>query len=166
MWAVLSPFPSKREGDGSLFCALTRHKLFLRLSMISWCRFMLRRYFVIFYLIKYHLNGHWRSQKVTFILTLTYVLMDNFLSLFLFSKHISLIHHTKYESDLYLALMVISHEIRPLKELYRPPSPHIKNIALYKGCELEFRSRSSLSVVAGVGMLVPTAFASLFVVSV
>ena len=84
----------------------------------------------------------------------------------LFSKHISLIHHTKYESDLYLALMVISHEIRPLKELYRPPSPHIKNIALYKGCELEFRSRSSLSVVAGVGMLVPTAFASLFVVSV
>ena len=38
----------------------------------------------IFHLIKYDLNGHWRSQKVTFmfILTLTYVLMDNFLSLF------------------------------------------------------------------------------------
>ena len=34
---------------------------------------------------KYDLNGHWRSQKVTFmlILTLTYVLMDNFLSLFM-----------------------------------------------------------------------------------
>ena len=39
----------------------------------------------IFYLIKYDLNGHLRSQKVTFmfILTLTYVLMDNFLYLFL-----------------------------------------------------------------------------------
>ena len=33
MWAVLSPFPSKREGDGSLFCDLTRRKFFLRLSM-------------------------------------------------------------------------------------------------------------------------------------
>ena len=41
----------------------------------------------IFNLIKYDLNGHCRSQKVTFmfILTLTYVLMDNFLTLlFLF----------------------------------------------------------------------------------
>ena len=38
----------------------------------------------IFYIMKYHLNGHQRSQKVTFmfISTLTYVLMDNFLSLF------------------------------------------------------------------------------------
>ena len=38
----------------------------------------------IFHLIKYDLNVHWRSQKVTFMfsLTLTYVLMDNFLSLF------------------------------------------------------------------------------------
>ena len=39
MWAVLSPFPSKREGDGSLFCALTRRKFFFRLSMISWGQF-------------------------------------------------------------------------------------------------------------------------------
>ena len=40
----------------------------------------------IFYLIKYDLKGHWGSQKFTvmFILTLTYVLMDNFLSLFIF----------------------------------------------------------------------------------
>jgi hypothetical protein len=38
----------------------------------------------IFQPFKYDLNGDWRSQKVTFmfILTLTYVLMDNFLSLF------------------------------------------------------------------------------------
>ena len=38
----------------------------------------------IFNLIKYDLNGNWRSQNVTFmfILTLTYVLIDNFLSLF------------------------------------------------------------------------------------
>ena len=36
--------------------------------------------------IKYDLNGHWRSQKVTFriILTLTYVLVANFWSLFFF----------------------------------------------------------------------------------
>ena len=39
MWTVLSPFPSKREGDGSLFCALTRRNFFLRLSMISWGQF-------------------------------------------------------------------------------------------------------------------------------
>ena len=34
----------------------------------------------IFHFIKYDFNGHWRSQNVTFmfILTLTYVLMDNF----------------------------------------------------------------------------------------
>ena len=39
----------------------------------------------IFNFIKYDLNGHLRSQKVTFmfIITLTYVLMDNCLSLFL-----------------------------------------------------------------------------------
>ena len=38
----------------------------------------------IFYSIKYDLNGQWRSQKVTFmfILSLTYVLMDNFLFTF------------------------------------------------------------------------------------
>ena len=38
----------------------------------------------IFFNIKYDLNGHGRSQMVTFmfILTLTYVFMDNFLSLF------------------------------------------------------------------------------------
>ena len=38
----------------------------------------------IFHLFKYDLNGHCRSQKVTFmfILILTYVLMDKFLSLF------------------------------------------------------------------------------------
>ena len=38
----------------------------------------------IFHLIKYDLNDHWRSQNVTFmfILTLTYVLIDNFLSLY------------------------------------------------------------------------------------
>ena len=38
----------------------------------------------IFHLIQYDLNGHLRSQNVTFmfILNLTYVLMDNFLSLF------------------------------------------------------------------------------------
>ena len=38
----------------------------------------------IFHFIKYDLNGHQRSQKVTFmiILTLPYVLMDKFLSLF------------------------------------------------------------------------------------
>ena len=81
---------------------------------------------------------------------------------FSFSKHISLIHHTKYESDLYLALMVIPREIRPLAELY----PSLPPIALYKGCELELRSRSSLSVVAGVGMLMSTAFAPLCIVSV
>ena len=38
----------------------------------------------IFHLFKYDLNGPWRSQNVTFmfISTMTYVLMDNFLSLF------------------------------------------------------------------------------------
>ena len=38
----------------------------------------------IFNLIKNDLNGHWRSQKITFkfISTITYVLMDNFLSFF------------------------------------------------------------------------------------
>ena len=40
----------------------------------------------IFQLIKYDLNGHGRSQNITFMfnLTITYVLMDNFLSLFQF----------------------------------------------------------------------------------
>ena len=39
----------------------------------------------ISYFVKYDLNGHWRSQNVAlmFILTLTYVLKDNFLSLFI-----------------------------------------------------------------------------------
>ena len=39
MWAVLSPFHSKREGYGFLFSALKRRKFFLRLSMISWGQF-------------------------------------------------------------------------------------------------------------------------------
>ena len=33
------PDSNKREGDGSLFCSLTRRKFFLRLSMISWGQF-------------------------------------------------------------------------------------------------------------------------------
>ena len=37
MWAVLIPFPSKR--NGSLFFVLTRRKFFLRLSMTSWGQF-------------------------------------------------------------------------------------------------------------------------------
>ena len=38
----------------------------------------------ICHLIKYDINGQWTSQKVTlmFILTLSYFIMDNFLSLF------------------------------------------------------------------------------------
>ena len=42
-------------------------------------------YSQVFNLIKYDLNGHWRSQNVTFmfILTLTFVLMDNYLSFFI-----------------------------------------------------------------------------------
>ena len=50
MWAVLSPFPSKREGDGSLFCALTRRKFFWRLSMISWGQFYVTEMFCDFLL--------------------------------------------------------------------------------------------------------------------
>ena len=40
----------------------------------------------IFNFIKYDLNGHRRSQKISFMfmLTLIYVLMDNFLFLFFF----------------------------------------------------------------------------------
>ena len=41
----------------------------------------------IFHLIKYDLKGHWRSQKLNFmfiLISLTYVLMDNFLSLYLY----------------------------------------------------------------------------------
>jgi hypothetical protein len=40
----------------------------------------------IFHLIRYDLKGHWRSKKVNFmfILILTYVLLDNFLSLFIY----------------------------------------------------------------------------------
>ena len=34
MCAVLSPISPIREGDGSLFCSLTRRRFFLRLSMI------------------------------------------------------------------------------------------------------------------------------------
>ena len=51
MWAVLSPFPSKREGDGSLFCALTKRKCFLRLSMISWGQFYVTERFCDFLLL-------------------------------------------------------------------------------------------------------------------
>ena len=42
----------------------------------------------IFHVNKFDLNGHWRSQKVTFmiILTFTYALMDNFLSIFFFKS--------------------------------------------------------------------------------
>ena len=42
----------------------------------------------IFHLIKYDLNGHLMSQNVPFmfILTLTYVLMDNLLSLFIYES--------------------------------------------------------------------------------
>ena len=49
MIAVLSPFPSKREGDGSLFCALTRCKFFLKLSMISWGQFYVMKRFCDFF---------------------------------------------------------------------------------------------------------------------
>ena len=56
----------------------------------------------IFHLIKYDLNDNWRSQNVTFmfILTLTYVLMDNFLSLFVlcFSNWKTSIVDQVYES--------------------------------------------------------------------
>ena len=48
MWAVLSPFLSKREGDGSLFCDLTRRKFFLRLSMISLGQFYVTERFCNF----------------------------------------------------------------------------------------------------------------------
>ena len=48
VWAVLSPFPSKREGDGSLFCALTRSKFLLRLSMILWGQFYVTERFCDF----------------------------------------------------------------------------------------------------------------------
>ena len=48
MWAVLSQFPSKREGDSSLFCGLTRHTFFLRLSMISWGQFYVTERFCSF----------------------------------------------------------------------------------------------------------------------
>ena len=39
---------------------------------------------LIFHFIKYDLNGHLRTQNATFLfnLTLTYVLLENFLSLF------------------------------------------------------------------------------------
>ena len=49
MWAVLSPFPSKREGDGFLFCALKRRKFswgqFYVMERI--CEFLKRHNFLI-----------------------------------------------------------------------------------------------------------------------
>ena len=51
---------------------------------------------------------------------------------------------------------IMSLEIRPLAPLY--PHPHIS----LEGCDFELRS---LSVVARGGMLLPTAFASLSIVS-
>ena len=42
------PFSFKREGDGSLFCASTRRKFFLRLSMISWGPFYVTERFCDF----------------------------------------------------------------------------------------------------------------------
>ena len=57
----------------------------------------------------------------------------------------------------------MSLEIRPLAALY--PPPHTKKYAL-QGCALEFSSRSQLSVVARGGMIMPTAFAPLSIVSV
>ena len=48
MWAVLSPFSYKREGDSSLFCALTRRKFFLRLSIILWGQFYVTERFCNF----------------------------------------------------------------------------------------------------------------------
>ena len=66
MWAVLSPIHIKREGDGSLFCSLTRRK-FLRFFKTS--------------------------QSFDQITTFTYVLMDNFLSLFLVNSYYIIILH-------------------------------------------------------------------------
>ena len=60
---------------------------------------------------------------------------------------------------------VISREIRTLAVLlYHPPKKYKKN-ALW-GCVLALRSRSPLSVVAGGGMLMPTALASIYIASV
>ena len=46
----------------------------------------------IYHLIKYDLNSYSRSQKATFmfILNLTYVLMDNFLSLYLHNMPVNI----------------------------------------------------------------------------
>ena len=66
------PDSNKREGDVSLFCYWCRRKFFLRLSMISWGQFYVMEIFCNF------LMSHFFDQ----ITTLTYVLMDNFLSLF------------------------------------------------------------------------------------
>ena len=55
--------------------------------------------------------------------------------------------------------MAIFREIRPLAALY--PTPLHKN-----KCFIELQSRASLSEIAGGGMLMPTAFAALSIVSV
>ena len=68
MWAVFSPIPTKREGDGSFFCSLTRRKFL--------CYGKILRFFKT-------------SQSFDQITTLTYFLMDNFLSLFKLAHIIS-----------------------------------------------------------------------------
>ena len=70
MWAVLSPIPTKREGDSSLLCSLTTRKFFLRLSMISWGKFYVMERFCDFskrhnlYLPSYgqHFSFFWTYQ--------------------------------------------------------------------------------------------------------
>ena len=72
----------------------------------------------IFYLIKYDLNGHWRSQKVTFmfILILTYVLMDNLLSLFYFKDICISLVSGKCEAWMYERLLDLSLNLAFSKE--------------------------------------------------
>ena len=69
MWAVLSPIPIKREGDGSLFCFF-----FLRLSMISWgpfyvmesvCDFLKRHNLLIKFNLDLRSFGHTLSLFVS-----------------------------------------------------------------------------------------------------
>ena len=64
-----------------------------------------------------------------------------------------------------VSCMVISREIRPLAALDSSPPPAIQKSAL-KGCNIKLRSRFLLSVVAGGGMLMPTAFEPFSIVSV
>ena len=73
----------------------------------------------IFLFLNYDLNGHIRSQKVTFkfILTLTYVLMDNCLSLF----YIILILFVKKIGELTKPrICKISRVLKPLKKRIVP----------------------------------------------